>query len=161
MPHPNLDLNSAKTLILSQISSNATLIINNKTKLKMVYKDNGDGTISVVTNEINKVSAKKDEKGYVYFVFDATGSMCLYVGKSNDLKKRLREHLVKPSKSTNSKYEVLHKFILDGATTLYFDYIKIDPSELYGAAEGQFISYFEDIHTTNGTLKKFWNIRHD
>ncbi len=161
MTHPSIDLNSAKTLILSQISSNATLIINNKSKLKMVYKDNGDGTIGVVTNEINKVTAKKDEKGYVYFIFDSTSSMCLYVGKSNDLKKRLKDHLVKPSTSTNSKYEDLKNYVLSGSTIVYFDYIKIDPVELYGAAEGQFISYFEEIHSTNGTLKKFWNIRHD
>jgi len=157
----SINLSSAKTIVLTEIKTHATSVINNTNKLKMTYKLNTDNTISTVTNEISSVTAKTDEKGFVYFIFDSTGTFCLYVGKSNNLRKRLGEHLDKPSSTTRSKYNEVVKYVRNGGTTLLFDYLKVDPEELYGAAEGQFISFFEEIHIANGTEKRFWNIRHD
>lgn len=161
MSNKSLDLKGAESQIVSQINTYANLVINNTKKLKMEYTDNQDGTITTINNDISQVKAKNKEKGYIYFLFDDTGKFCLYIGKSNDLRERLKQHLDKPNPSTNSKYSDVVKYVQRGKTTIYFDYLKVTPEDLYGAAEGQFIAFFESIHESNNTIEEFWNKRHD
>jgi hypothetical protein len=148
--------------ISENIYNKITLIINeivdSTSKYKIEYINND---VANFKSDISNLDVKSKEKGYVYLLFDETNKKCLYVGKSNDLKKRLKQHMESPVKSTSSKYSEVVKYVASGKSIIYFDFIKVNPPELYGAVEGQIISIIEETQYNDITRKNFWNSRHD
>jgi hypothetical protein len=99
----------------------------------------------------------------VYLIFKGNGQ-CLYVGKSKDIHKRIREHLEKNNKnskgiySTSSKIENVYSYLGPGCNKrkiLKIATIEVDPSSMYGAVEGYLIQHYWSLTPKEA----IWNIK--
>lgn len=68
-----------------------------------------------------------------------------YIGKSNDIRKRLRSHLVYKSKKTSSCLEDVKKHVLGSSTKeLYISTIEVIPNGLNSYVESLLLDYFNN-----------------
>lgn len=108
-------------------------------------------------DNINEINEKIDEKCNVYFLLDSNNDL-LYVGKSLNIKKRLKEHLIECNQSTSSKIVNVHNHLDECKKTnkdlvIRYMTMEVEPASLYGTIEGIIIS------ECNQSGKKIWNIR--
>ena len=83
-----------------------------------------------------------DVEDNIYFIFDDKRNL-LDVGKSKDIRGRLKQHFVSKPQGTSSKIEELQKYVLDEQRfTLYVSTLKIDPAKYYQMAEAFYIDRF-------------------
>lgn len=68
-----------------------------------------------------------------------------YIGKSNDIRKRLRNHLVYKSKKTSSCLQNVKKYVLSSSTKeVYISTIEVIPCELNSYVESLLLKYFNN-----------------
>jgi len=106
--------------------------------------------------EVIDPNVKSDHN--IYFILDSNGKKILYVGKSQKIRNRLTNHLVKCSSTTSSKIKNISEYMSKHGTSLKYYSIKVKPKKLYGAVEGMLIAYIknnEALDTDN------WNDRED
>lgn len=110
------------------------------------------------------ISEFDNSKSYVYIFFD-DNNVCLYVGKSKNIKARLTAHLVRNAikngkYSTSSKIEEVYDYLGEMCTkknTMKLILISVEPKNMYGALEGQLIYKYNDMDPKQAS----WNIRED
>lgn len=107
--------------------------------------------------ELDCIDTTIRAKGNVYFIFD--DKKLLYVGKSLDIKQRLRQHLIKCSKKTYSKIQDVQKYLKDNRIlSLSYCAIEVSVEKFYGTVEGMIIKY---IHQHESDFLYNWNLRED
>lgn len=95
----------------------------------------------------------------VYFIFDSNNLNILYVGKSQSIRSRLKNHLIKCSENTSSKIQNIQKYLKDAPIKrLYYYSIEVCETKYYGAIEGTLIAY---IKNHENDFPNNWNDRED
>ena len=128
----------------------------------MEYK--GDKFINKSIELDNEKVAFNDVKGGgIYFIFNEDGSKVLYLGKSQDLKKRLKEHLYKCPASTSSHIDDVIEYLKSkkGTKELHLKYCVLNTKDNHhnAAIEGALIDYM--MESCDSCFKECWNKRID
>lgn len=139
--------------IEKQINKNFYIIYKNKNSLELT--DAND--IEELVKEDNFSDLSNDSTcRYVYVIFKENDENPVYVGKTADIKKRLKEHMKKKAASTYSKlYNVYKSLNVEKETRFNIAVLEIKPEKFYSAVEGLLITHYGT--TDNGG----WNERDD
>ena len=124
----------------------------------------GDKLINKFIEVGNENDAFNDVNGGgIYFIFNEDESKVLYVGKSQDIKKRLKEHLCKCSASTSSHIDDVIEYLKSkkDAKELHLKYCVLNTKDNKHNAtiEGALIDYM--IESCDSRFKECWNKRID
>lgn len=122
------------------------------------YK-NGDYT-SIRLKTDSKIQIGRGVSG-IYFILSSDKNHILYVGKSKNLKERLKEHLISCSASTSSHIESVYDYLLShNEKSLYYCIMKTDDGQHNAAIEGILLDYIYE-HKTEEFFSQCWNSRID
>ena len=105
--------------------------------------------------------------GGIYFILNSDGSKILYVGKAQDLRGRLQQHMKKCSASTSSHIEDVINYLIEcqkKSEKLKLQYCVINTvNDKHNAAiEGALIDYIIEKKASNDArFNECWNERKD
>lgn len=105
-------------------------------------------------------------KGGIYFIFSGDGNRLLYIGKSKDLKNRLKQHLIACTLSTYSHIQDVLNYLKEQKIrkeklVLQYCIINSVDDKHNAAIEGALIDYIQENKENEVLLSDCWNTRHD